>query len=302
MPHARTKPPAQQRTYGVLVGTIRDVQEDPAGHSPHYKIWVEADQNYRIAVNVRSVDGSDVVAHYDPNFTKPTKLDLAGLSAGQKGFTPLPTGPGGKGLDYLRDDLFPIDAMAPIPPDGQGVTLRNLLDGQVERAKADRSAVVIAFGEFFQDPGRDQAFEFAPERGVHDIRMIQGNSGSFADDNRINGDGALFIRFTGVKPSPCSSGSACGRPRPTTGETRASSAAVRLGNSSRQNCRTRRLPRITSVAIRPGRKVEKAGQGGSREGQPVQAEVASDPRAAVGLHSRPLRPDPIIFSAAFGHR
>ena len=36
-----------------------------------------------------------------------------------------------------------------------------------------------------------------PERGVHDIQMMQGNSGSFADDNRINGDGALFIRFAG---------------------------------------------------------------------------------------------------------
>jgi hypothetical protein len=75
----------------------------------------------------------------------------------------LTTGPGGKGLDYLRDDLFPIGAMASIPPDGHGVTLSNLLDGQVERAKADRSAIVIAFGEFFQDPGRDQAFDFAPK-------------------------------------------------------------------------------------------------------------------------------------------
>ena len=27
--------------------------------------------------------------------------------------------------------------------------------------------------------------------------MMQGNGGSFADDNRINGDGALFIRFVG---------------------------------------------------------------------------------------------------------
>jgi uncharacterized protein YukJ len=26
---------------------------------------------------------------------------------------------------------------------------------------------------------------------------MQGNSGKFADDNRINGDGALFIRFAG---------------------------------------------------------------------------------------------------------
>jgi len=197
MPHARTKPPTQQRSYGVLVGAIRDGQEDPDRHSPHYEIWVEADQNYRIAVNVRSVDGSDVLAHYDPNFTNPTKLGLAGLAAGAKGFTALPTGPGGRGLDYLRDDLFPIDAMAPIPPDGQGVTLRNLLDGQVERAKADHSAVVIAFGEFFEDRGRDATFGFTPERGVHDIHMMQGNTGSFADDNRINGDGALFIRFAG---------------------------------------------------------------------------------------------------------
>jgi uncharacterized protein YukJ len=197
MTHHRTKPPGQQRSYGVLVGTIRDGREDPAGHSPHYEIWVEADQNYRIAVNVRSVDGSDVVAHYDPDFTKPTKRDLASLAAGKKGLMALPTGPGGAGLDYLRDDLFPIGAMAPIPPDGQGVTLRNLLDGQVERAKADRDAVVIAFGEFFRDPGRDPTFGFSPELGVHDIHMMQGNEGSFADDNRINGDGALFIRFAG---------------------------------------------------------------------------------------------------------
>ena len=136
MPHARAKPLTQQRLYGVLVGSIRDGQEDPAGHSPHYEIWVEADRNYRIAVNGRSVDGSDVLAHYDPNFTDPTKLGLAALAAGAKGFTGLTTGPGEKGLDYLRDGLFPIDAMAPIPPDGQGVTLSNLLDGQVERAKS----------------------------------------------------------------------------------------------------------------------------------------------------------------------
>ena len=197
MTHHRTKPPGQQRSYGILVGTIRDGREDPAGHSPHYEIWVEADQNYRIAVNVRSVDGSDVVAHYDPDFTKPTKRDLASLAAGKKGLTALPTGPGGAGLDYLLDDLFLIGAMAPIPPDGQGVTLRNLLDGQVERAKADRDAVVIAFGEFFRDPARDPTFGFSPELGVHDIHMMQGNEGSFADDNRINGDGALFIRFAG---------------------------------------------------------------------------------------------------------
>jgi len=198
MPHVRTKPAGQQRTYGVLVGTIHDGRQDPPNHTPHYEIWVQADTNYRIAVNVRSADGSDVLAHYDPNFTKPTKRDLAGLAAGKKGFTSLPTGPGGAGLDYLRDDLFPIDVMSLIPTNVQGITaisLGNLLDAQIKRAKADQSAVVIAFGEFFRDPGRDSTFGFSPELGVHDIHMMQGNSGSFAGDNRINGDGALFIRF-----------------------------------------------------------------------------------------------------------
>jgi len=198
MPHVRTKPAGQQRTYGVLVGTIHDGRQDPPNHTPHYEIWVQADTNYRIAVNVRSADGSDVLAHYDPNFTNPTKRDLPSLAAGKKGFTALPTGPGGAGLDYLRDDLFPIDVMALIPTSVQPITaisLGNLLDAQIKRAKADQSAVVIAFGEFFRDPGRDSTFGFSPELGVHDIHMMQGNSGSFAGDNRINGDGALFIRF-----------------------------------------------------------------------------------------------------------
>jgi uncharacterized protein YukJ len=100
-------------------------------------------------------------------------------------------------LDYLRDGLFALADMHPIPPDGNGVTLRNLLDGQVQRAIADPSAVAIAFGDGFTDPGSDATFGFAPENGVHDIHMMQGNSGSFAADNRTNGDGALFLRFAG---------------------------------------------------------------------------------------------------------
>ncbi len=95
--------------------------------------------------------------------------------------------------------------MHPIPPRGSGVTLKNLLDGQIERAKADGAAVLIAFGEHFIDNKPDPYFEFSPGRGVHDIHMMQGNFPSdppggrddHSGDNRINGDGALFIRFTG---------------------------------------------------------------------------------------------------------
>jgi uncharacterized protein YukJ len=197
MSHRRTKPEGQKRTYGLLVGTIKDGQMDPAGRSPHYEIWVSADSNYRIAVNVQSVDGSDVLAFFDPNFTSKTKLDLPSRAQGAAGFTALPTGPGGQGLDYLRDNLFPLDKMTDIPGEGSGVTLANLLDAQIERAKADSDSVVLVCGEFFRDNGTDRPFGFSPEQGVHDIHMMQGNSGSFANDNRVNGDGALFIRFTG---------------------------------------------------------------------------------------------------------
>ena len=197
MSHRRTKPPGAERSYGILVGKIQDGQQNPEGKSPHYEIWVKANGDYRIAVNVQSVDGSDVLALFDPDFKSPTKLDLPTLAAGTLGFTSLPTGSSGKGLDYLRDNLFPVDKMAPIPPEGAGITLASLLDAQVERAKADDKAVVLVCGEFFHDQGSDQTFGFSPERGVHDVHMMQGNSGSFANDNRVNGDGALFVRYAG---------------------------------------------------------------------------------------------------------
>lgn len=193
--HTRMKPLDQQRTYGILVGRIRAGQIDPPNRSPHYEIWVEAQESYRLAVNVKSVDGSDVLAYFDPAFALPTRLDLPTRAAGPAGFQPLTTGPGGQGLDYLQDKLFPLDQMAPIPPEGAGVTLANLLDAQVRRALADPRAVLLATGQLFQDPGKDVPFGFSPERGVHDIHLMQGNGGSFADDNRTHGDGALFIRF-----------------------------------------------------------------------------------------------------------
>lgn len=85
--------------------------------------------------------------------------------------------------------------MMPVPPDGDGGgALSPLLDARIAAAVADAGSVVLAFGEFFQDAGRDATFGFSPEKGVHDIHMMQGNSGKFADDNRARGDGALFLR------------------------------------------------------------------------------------------------------------
>jgi hypothetical protein len=42
-------------------------------------------------------------------------------------------------------------------------TLKRTNKATVSPPKADHSAVVIAFGEFFQDRGRDSTFGFSPE-------------------------------------------------------------------------------------------------------------------------------------------
>jgi len=189
--------PNVNRKYGVLVGQIHDGKEDPPSDpTPHYEIWVRAgDADFRIAVNVQSANGSEVLAYYEPNYTNPTKLNLSKLAGEPPGFQALETGIYGKGLDYLRDNLFPLDRMRPLPADGGGVSLRNILDAQIERAKADTGTVVIAFGQAFIDLGSDSTFGFTPERGMHDIHMMQGNQGDYARDNQVNGDGALFFRF-----------------------------------------------------------------------------------------------------------
>lgn len=192
----RFRPAASKYVYGALVGRITDGKENPNGSSPHYEILVDASGTpYRIAVNIRSVEGSEVLAYSDRQYANDTKLGLTQRFAGTHGFTALSTGKNGQGLDYLRDNLFPLEKMAPIAPDGNGGTLSALLDAQIQRARKDAQAVVLAIGDKFDDYATREPLVFSLGRGVHDIHMMQGNSGRFADDNRINGDGALFIRF-----------------------------------------------------------------------------------------------------------
>lgn len=182
--------------YGVLVGTIHEGQEDPASdRTPHYEIWIEANGNFRAAVNVRSDDQSELLVHVDQDFLKPTKLDLPALAAGAKGFKRLTTGPGGQGLDYVRDGLFDLSAMTPAPATGAADSLASLFTGVVARATTDADAVIMVFGAFFSDRAADEVFGFSPAEGVHDVHMMQGSTGSFAHENTVNGDGALFVRF-----------------------------------------------------------------------------------------------------------
>lgn len=53
----------------------------------------------------------------------------------------------------------------------------------------------MTFGEYFRDNKPDEHWGFVPEQRVHDIHILRGNVGAFSGDDRVNGDGALFVRF-----------------------------------------------------------------------------------------------------------
>ena len=109
----------------------------------------------------------------------PTHRLAPGREAGD-GWTPLEPSAGGANLDFIRGNLFDRAAMRPLPPDAAGPDndLADLLDHYVERAIADPTARVYAFGERWGPEGGtpDKVFGFPPGNGVHDIHMNQGNS------------------------------------------------------------------------------------------------------------------------------
>src|SRR6202453_4431975 len=88
--------------YSVLVG-------DPTagkvvtGSSTHYQITMQAKGGpFTVAVNIQSVDGSDVLYAIEEGFTPPEE---AGLLALPTGMTSLTSAPGGLALDYVRSTV-----------------------------------------------------------------------------------------------------------------------------------------------------------------------------------------------------
>src|SRR5947208_8634013 len=99
--------------YGVLRG--RPEQKiDGTDRSPHYQVRVTgAEQQYRIAINVRSVQQPDEVLYYrDQDFRHDMLGELVNL---EEGFTLVRSEHGGLALDFVRDELFDTARMRPLP-------------------------------------------------------------------------------------------------------------------------------------------------------------------------------------------
>ena len=190
--------------YSVLAG-------DPvsgkvvSGASAHYQITMNAPGGpFTIAVNIQSVDGSEVLYAIVEDFTPP---DLAGLTALPMGMAALKSEPGGLALDFVRSTvgaapMITKAQMTLLPQVGTKATSGSVEAQAIQQAKAmalqnavvtllnmtiaDKDGVIYAFGSAFADGGKVD--------GIHDIHMNQGNpKNNHGGDNGIWQDGALFI-------------------------------------------------------------------------------------------------------------
>lgn len=193
--------------YSVLAGRPT-AGKVVSGASAHYQItMLAAGGPFTVAVNIQSVDGSEVLYAIEEGFTPP---DLAGLTALPMGMTALKSEPGGLALDYVRSTvngspMITKAQMTLLPKQGAKTKGLSAEAEAIQRAKAralenavvtllnmtiaDKNGVIYAFGSAFADKGKVD--------GIHDIHMNQGNpvAGGFSKDNGIWQDGALLIHL-----------------------------------------------------------------------------------------------------------
>jgi uncharacterized protein YukJ len=192
--------------YSVLVG-------DPTagkvvtGSSTHYQITVQGMGGpFTVAVNIQSVDGSEVLYDIVENFTPP---DEAGLLALPTGMTSLKSEAGGLALDYVRSmvdgqAMITKAQMTLLPKANAKAKGGSEEERMLQRARtkalenavvtllnmtiADKDGTIYAFGSAYADSGRVD--------GIHDIHMNQGNPvNNHGGDNGVWQDGALLIHL-----------------------------------------------------------------------------------------------------------
>jgi uncharacterized protein YukJ len=134
------------RNYAVLKG--RPINNRLAtGASPHYQVLVaENGILHRIAVNVRSQDGSEIEFLVRSRFEHPITERLAPLP---EGLHPAESKPDSVALDYIRGNLMQPWELKPLPLSAAGPDndLNEKIDAYIQRAMSDEEAMIYAFGQ-----------------------------------------------------------------------------------------------------------------------------------------------------------
>jgi uncharacterized protein YukJ len=185
------------KSYGVLKGKATGRRFERGEDTPHYQIHVTArEQHYRCAVNVESSDRSALLFVADDHFAHPLTAELAQLGSG---FHVLPNRADSLALDYIRGNLLDRRQLKVVAPDvaGPDNDLNDFIDHYIERAIADPSAELYAFGERWgPEAGKpDKIFDFEPGNGVHDMHMNQGNDPQHRAEDGVRQDGGLLVHF-----------------------------------------------------------------------------------------------------------
>ncbi|GAB2538321.1 DUF2278 family protein [Spirosoma aerophilum] len=173
-----------------------------ASDANHFEIKLNTGSDfYRIAVNVRSQDGSMLMTFIDENFQHEL-LDRLLNAFPQNGIFNLNDRADRQqfGLDFLRRNLIgDFNKMVPLPNNLPGLDndLEEKLTFALDKSKVDPNARIFAFGEKW--PGtanKDKYFPEIKDQGLHDIHMNQGNpKGSHEQDNGVFQDGGLLIYY-----------------------------------------------------------------------------------------------------------
>lgn len=198
------------QSYSLLKGTPTK-GEVVSGASAHYQITVQATGGpFTVAVNIQSVDGSEVLYAIEPNFTPPVPL-----TAVASGIHTVPSKPGGLAIDFVRQTvggkpLIQRSQMSLLPiasntakfieeiqsgdhrHEQKQHALGNAVVTLLNQAVSQKGSLVYAFGSAFQDNGVTD--------GIHDIHMNQGNPvNNHGTDNGVWQDGALFVYLPKTK-------------------------------------------------------------------------------------------------------
>ncbi|WP_428071058.1 DUF2278 family protein [Chryseobacterium gambrini] len=167
----------------------------------HFEIKLDIGGDfYRIAVNVRSQDGSMLLSYVDENFQHEICSRI--LSAfPNNGVYDINTVAQRKqfGLDFLRRNMVgDFNNMIPLPNNMPRLDndLEDKLRLVLDKTKADPQARIFIFGEKWKSTdNQDRYFPEIKDQGLHDIHMNQGNKNSHEKDNGVFQDGGLLIYF-----------------------------------------------------------------------------------------------------------
>ena len=183
------------QNYSVLKGQPK-AGEVVTGASTHYQITVatQAGASFTAALNIESVDGSEVLYAIVQPFAYPDEAALEVLS---DGITPVASEPGGFALDFVREtidgrQMIRRSQMTLLPKASAGRlearALENAVIALLNEAIADGGSEVYAFGSAFADSGVVD--------GIHDLHMNQGNPiGNHGSDNGVWQDGVVMLHL-----------------------------------------------------------------------------------------------------------